>query len=280
MMTRGRSVLTNHHADEQQKCSVLVIPGWYDAVYLVPQVCTQSSRVECGPLHNLTDGCPGPGAMAQINIYMPLWRGSLGGSWNAVTCCSVSNPEQHKPFSRSRRSSVQRTVAQIASRRSVLFLELLSANSWVIGGLLRSVFQKKLLRVQTEDYHNRQLWCKTTSRCKKEQPSHYKSGQALRVLGGWRSQILRHSTHDDVRLSAVCTGHLFPPQEISLVLIFVRSWVEPRATVQPERLSQLKIPVTPSGIEHATFRLVAQCLDRLRQWMPRKTRENLNFQTR
>jgi hypothetical protein len=31
--------------------------------------------------------------------------------------------------------------------------------------------------------------------------------------------------------------------------------------VRPEGLSQQKIPVTPSGIEHATLRLIVQCLN-------------------
>jgi hypothetical protein len=139
-MTRGRSVLTNHHADEQQKCSMLVVPGWYDAVYLVPQF----SRVECGPLHNPTVGCPGPSAMAQIKVYMTLWRASGVRSWNAVTCSSVSNPQQHKPISRSRRcSNAQCFVALTASRRSVHFLELLRAKSWFFGGLICNVFFKR-----------------------------------------------------------------------------------------------------------------------------------------
>ena len=63
-----------------------------------------------------------------------------------------------------------------------------------------------------------------------------------------------------VRLSASRTGRLYP-QEIFLVLIFTRGWVDPRAMVRSEGILSLKNPVTPLGVDPGTVWLVAQRLN-------------------
>jgi hypothetical protein len=101
---------------------------------------------------------------------------------------------------------------------------------------------------------------------KKVKQTLYRPRQALRVPGGWGSQISRQLAHEGGRV--VSPMHQLPltPQEIFLVLISVAGWVDPRVMVRPEIL--WKIPVTPLGIKPVTFRIVVQCLNELCYHVP------------
>ena len=65
-----------------------------------------------------------------------------------------------------------------------------------------------------------------------------------------RFQDTRHMK--TVKVSVLRTGRLYPPGNIPGTH-FVRGCVDPRATVLPEVLRQWNIPMTPSGIDPATF---------------------------
>jgi hypothetical protein len=95
--------------------------------------------------------------------------------------------------------------------------------------------------------------------CKGKQ-SHYSPWQSLTVPGGWGSQILRQSTHEGGKVVSPTHRPPLPPGNIPGTHFF-RGWVNPRATVRPEGLCQWNIPMTPSGIDPATFRFVTQCLN-------------------
>jgi hypothetical protein len=100
----------------------------------------------------------------------------------------------------------------------------------------------------------------------KVKQSHYRPGQALRAAGGWVSQISRQSAHEGGKVVSPTHRPPLPAREYSLYSL--RGCVDPRSIVRPEGLSEWNIPMAISGIEPATFRLVAQCLSQLRHRVP------------
>ena len=96
----------------------------------------------------------------------------------------------------------------------------------------------------------------------KVKQTHYRSWQALRFPGGWGSQISRQSAYEGGKVVSPTHRPSLPPTPRKY------SWysflLQTESTPEPEGLCLWKITITPSGIEPATFWLVAQCLNQLR----------------
>ena len=76
-----------------------------------------------------------------------------------------------------------------------------------------------------------------------------------------------------VRLSALRTGRFLPRRKYSRYSFLLEAESTPGPQCGQKDLCQRKIPMTPSGIEPATFWLVAQCLNQLRHRVP-PTKDN------
>jgi hypothetical protein len=91
--------------------------------------------------------------------------------------------------------------------------------------------------------------------------SHDRPGQSLRVPTVRGSQITRKSAYEGGKIFKPYAPAIFTP--LSRIIPGTHfCWVpiHPTAIARPEGLYQWKIPVTPMGIEPATYRFVAQHL--------------------
>jgi len=79
------------------------------------------------------------------------------------------------------------------------------------------------------------------------------------------------TAQDGGRLSALRTGRLYP-QEMLLVLFLLEAESTPRPWCDRRDFMSMKNPLTPAGIEPATFRFVAQHLNHCATAVPLVTK--------
>ena len=91
----------------------------------------------------------------------------------------------------------------------------------------------------------------------KVKQSLYNLRHVLRCPGGWGFQISRKSAHKVCKVASPTHRPSLPQRKIFLLFISLRGRVYTRDLARPEWLCQWKISVMPSGIQPATFRLVA-----------------------
>jgi hypothetical protein len=101
--------------------------------------------------------------------------------------------------------------------------------------------------------------------------------KAIAVTGGGGPQccetsriphFLDNQLTDGDEVVSLTPGRALPTQEDSWYSFLLEVQSTPSAIVQLEGLGKMKNPVTSSGTESATFRLVAYCLKQLRYRLP------------
>ena len=88
-------------------------------------------------------------------------------------------------------------------------------------------------------------------------------GEALRVPGGRVSQISRHLAHEGGKVVIPTHRPPLTPGDILGTHFFYRL-SQTQGCSAAGRIMSIKLPMTLSGIEPATFRFVAQCLNQLK----------------
>jgi hypothetical protein len=82
---------------------------------------------------------------------------------------------------------------------------------------------------------------------------------------------------DGGEVSLTLRRHLYPQEDSWHSFLLEAESTPGPYIVQLEGLGQLKNPMTSSGIEPATFRLVAQCLNQLRYRVPLHQKVKVNL---
>ena len=103
-----------------------------------------------------------------------------------------------------------------------------------------------------------------TSNRREAKQSHYRPGEALRVPGVWGSQISRQSAHEGGKAVSPTHRPPLPPRKYSWYSFLLEAESTPGPQCGRKDCVNKNIPMTPSGVEPATFWLVAQCFNQLR----------------
>ena len=163
-------------------------------------------------------------------------------------------------------------------------------NLWIYRGILytkNSVMSKQLIKLLSDNHILRPTSTVTSESPRisplflpdhvtktipsvkkvKVKKSHYRPEEGQRVPGGWGSQISRQSAHEGGKVVSPTHRPLFTPRKYSRYSFLLEAESTPGPQCgQKDYVNE--IPMTPSGIEPATFWLVVQCLNQLRHRGP------------